>query len=139
MGYTDFKASDVGRRIGPLLASSETLHEMERLSRRGRPAVEAIGRAVRDIAPDLDNTGRQHVGRLVRDALAARGWRPVRKARVAPDHLFSWGAVYAPAGNGDGSPGRDRLAKARALMAEAGLEPRNVDAFLADRRRIWGE
>lgn len=142
MSYSDFRNSPVGRSLAPVLADPATLADMEGLSRRGRPAVEAIGARVAQLAPDLDDTGKQHVGRLVRDALATRGWRPVRKARVKPGNLFSWGAVYGHSGGGVRDAAAEAAAgvkRARAILRRTGLDLGTVDDFLADRRRDWGD
>jgi hypothetical protein len=141
MSYADFRASRLGQSLAPLLADPEVIGRMEALSRRGRPAVEAIGAKVAELAPDLDDTSKQHIGRLVRDTLSTRGWRPIRKARVAPGNLFSWGAVYDRT---HGKEDRHRAAlegveRARAILRSSGVDLGTVDDFLADRRRDWGE
>lgn len=141
MSYADFQNSDVGRALTPILADPEVISRMEALSRRGRPAVEAIGAKISRFAPDLDDTARQHVGRLVRDTLGRRGWRPVRKARVAPGNLFSWGSVYDRAYSADAArqSATERLEKARKIIRDSGIDLGTVDEFIADRRRDWGE
>lgn len=157
MTYARFKQSPLSHNLAPLLSNPVVLEEMEALSRRGRPAVEAIGERVKELAPELDDTGKQHVGRLVRDALAPRGWRPVRRARVAPGKLFSWGAVYGRAGdNGNrrsGAPtatgpavevrgddsGATCMERAREIASGLPRSLMSVDQFLASRRELWGE
>lgn len=141
MSYIDFRDSSLGKSLAPVLADPATLADMEGLSRRGRPAVEAIGARVAELAPDLDDTGKQHVGRLVRDALGKRGWKPVRKARVAPGNLFSWGAVYGKLGLQEdrARAAREGIERARAILRESGVDLGTVDDFLAERRPEWGE
>jgi hypothetical protein len=153
MSYADFKASRLGRELGPILADPATIARMETLSRAGRPAVEAIGGDVARLAPDVDDTTKQHVGRFVRDVMAKRGWRPRRKARVARGSPFSWGSVYGPATPGqdddaarlsEGRPERQRevaesLAAIRSMLAQHDVQLPTVDEFLAMRRQMWGE
>ena len=91
--YHDFRESQRGRTLIEL--AGKALAEMEALSGRGEPAVAAIDAAVADALGTLDNTERQHGGRIVRDELAPRGWRPkaVRK-RLRGGRAFTSGAVY---------------------------------------------
>lgn len=153
MSYARFKASDLGQALAPILTNPQTIDEMEALSRKGRPAVEAIGAQVATLQPDIDDTGKQHVGRLVRDALAARGLKPVRSARVRPGNLFAWGAVYGPivtrpAASSSSANLRDSASiedfdtwidEVRKLVAIAPRPLASVDEFLAERRADWGE
>lgn len=153
MSYAQFKTSDLGEALAPILTDPHTIDEMEALSRNGRPAVEAIGARVASLQPDIDDTGKQHVGRLVRDALAARGLKPVRSARVRPGNLFAWGAVYgpivtqppaAPSSAGPRTPATIEdfdawIGEVRMLIATAARPLASVDEFLAERRAEWGE
>ena len=128
--------------VTALLARPEILDEMVSLSQRGRPAVEAIGKQVEKTAPDLDDTGKQNVGRLVRAAMARRGWKPKRRARVAPGRFFAWGAVYAPVATGEPAADLDgprRMAALREMLRERSIDIPSVDEFLAGRRAMWGE
>jgi nucleotide-binding universal stress UspA family protein len=145
MSYADFKASRLGRELDPILSSPVTIARMEALSRAGRPAVEAIGGDVARIAPDVDDTTKQHVGRFVRDVMAKRGWRPRRKARVAKGSPFSWGAVYAPGAAKQSATAelperqsaRERLEAVREILQSAGVKLPTVDEFLAERKKMW--
>ena len=152
MSYADFKASRLGRELAPILADPATIARMETLSRAGRPAVEAIGADVARIAPDVDDTTKQHVGRFVRDVMATRGWRPRRKARVAKGSPFSWGAVYGPpthgqTGEAESSKNKterqrevaESLEAIRVMLARHKVQLPTVDEFIAERRRMWGE
>lgn len=134
--------NDLSNVLSNVLAQPSVIDEMEELSRSGRPAVQAIGKYVQEHAPDLDDTGKQNVGRLVRTALARRGWKPGRKARVAPGHFFSRGAVYRPAGspaNGDTSNSPSRMAALREMVRALPGDPPSVDEFLEARKAIWGQ
>lgn len=139
---TQQQSNDLTGVIATLLADSDVIGEMVALSRRGRPAVEAIGKQVGETAPALDDTGKQNIGRLVRSAMAMRGWKPARKARVAPGHFFSWGAVYRPAGssdNGDASDAPSRMATLREMVRALPGDPPSVDEFLEARKAVWGQ
>lgn len=75
--------------------AGKALPDMEALSARGEPAVAAIDSAVADALGPLDNTERQHGGRIVRDQLAPLGLRPkaIRK-RLRGGRAFTSGTVY---------------------------------------------
>ena len=91
--YHDFRDSQRGRTMIELAGKATT--EMQALSAIGEPAVTAIDNAVADALGPLNNTERQHGGRIVRDQLAPLGWRPspVRK-RLRGGRAFTSGAVY---------------------------------------------
>lgn len=130
MPHAHSQRAELADELAPILNDPANIEEMVALSRRGRPAVEAIGAKVAEVKPDLEDREKQHVGRLVRDILAARGLKPVRSARVRPGNLFSWGAVYgAMAG---GRPPRREPADAHAPLAE---KP-SVDDWLVSVREI---
>lgn len=134
--------NDLSSVVSTLLEEPRVLDEMEALSRSGRPAVQAIGKRVGALVPDLDDTGKQNVGRLVRTALAGRGWKPGRKARVAPGHFFSWGAVYRHAGlpvKADTGGAPARMAALREMVRSLPGDPPSVDEFLEARNAIWGQ
>lgn len=131
-----FKHSPAGRKIAALLASDETIRKMENKSREDRPAVEAIGKDVQARVGTLDNDSKKLVGRWVKEVLAARGWRPARKGRVAAGHLFVRGTIYRRAGASSPAPdGHARLAAARALLAQTPGRLMSSDEFIAERRR----
>ncbi len=146
MTYDEFKRSAKGVTLAPLFADPAVVAAMEALSRRGAPAVEALDEAVADQVGHLDDVERQQVGRWVRDILAQRGWRPVAKKRLSAGRSFVSGAVYAPvvrartaAAETVGGSTANGLARAQALLREAAPQIGTVDAFLADRRALWGD
>jgi len=138
MPHPQRKQRDLARELAPILDDPANVEAMVALSRRGRPAVEAIGAAVAQVRPDLVKTGKQHVGRLVHDRLAARGLKPMRPARVRPGNLFSWGAlVYGGAGAdrvrqklSESGIGTVNLAEAAGRFARGGLPPESVEVLL---------
>jgi hypothetical protein len=144
MSFARFKTSEEGARVRPLLMDAKIVAEMEALSRVGRPAVIALDRRA-DLLPSLSDTGKQHVGRWVRDILGARGWRPAARRRVAKGRVFTSGAVYArsgpagvpaPAGTGPAaSTAAERLERARAIIRSLPGPLPSVDEFIADKRR----
>ncbi len=135
----------------PILSDPRVINDMVALSRRGRPAVEAIGKDVAALKPDIDDAGKQHVGRLIRSALAARGLKPVRSARVRPGNLFAWGAVYgSETSKPDMAAPRPYPTQRRAdfeawlermqkVIAAAPQPLTSVDEFVASRKADWGE
>jgi hypothetical protein len=136
--------SDLAERLAEVLNDAAAVEEMVRLSRGGRPAVEAVGRRLSGFRRSLTDTEKQHIGRMVRGKLAEIGLKPIRSARVRPGNLFSWGAVYGsadPAGLEQQSIEERRAAVAawlhevRAIVGK--LPPRDVlatDALIAERR-----
>ena len=150
MTLDEFKNSVQGQRLAPLLADGLILARMEELARAGRPAVKAIDDAVATHVGPLNNTERQHVGRWVRDVLARRGWRPIKQLEWRGGKAFSSGAVYARvAGPTTAVPSvraetiEQRMVRVREILRAGRIDPSKpldtVDAFLADRRRMWGE
>ncbi len=153
MAHARTKQSALAHALAPILDDPAIVDEMVSLSRRGRPAVEAIGAKIAAFRPGLRDTEKQHVGRLVREKLAARGLKPMRSARVRSGNLFSWGAVYGPvAGEPTGSSVADAapelprkpaidewLKEVRAMIATLPNGLMSSDAFIAQRRRDSGE
>lgn len=143
--YQVFRQSERGRAVYDLAARA--VGDMEDLSQRGEPAVAAIDAAVADRIGRLDGTERQHSGRVVRDLLAPRGWRPrPQRKRVRDGRAFTSGAVYERPGMTEGAfrdalslggSWPDRLARADeavALLARARLgNAGTVDDFIAER------
>lgn len=144
--YHDFRDSPRGRTMIELARKATAL--MQALSAEGKPAVAAIDAAVADVLGPLDNTERQHGGRIVRDQLAPLGWRPepVRK-RLRGGRAFTSGAVYSPmhrtsvtaeAGAATASWRDTVLARADeaiAMLAAARTgRAGSVDDFIAERR-----
>ncbi len=144
MSFAAFKTSEEGARVLPLLCDATIVAEMEALSRVGRPAVIALDRRA-DQLPSLSDTGKQHVGRWVRDILGARGWRPTARRRVAKGRIFTSGAVYErtgpaaiPGAARTGPPAStpaQRLERARAIIRSLPTPLPTVDEFIADKRR----
>ena len=142
MSFAAFKTSREGARVRPLLTDAGIVAEMEALSRGGRPAVIALDRRA-DLLPRLNNTGKQHVGRWVRDILGARGWRPANRKRVAKGQMFTSGAVYERVGpdtgparlSPPGATAAERLERARAIIRSLPTPLPTVDEFIAEKRR----
>ena len=144
MSLSLFKASREGDLVRPLLMDDQVVAEMEALSRIGQPAVIALDRRA-NLLPSLSDTGKQHVGRWVRDILGARGWRPVTRKRVAKGRMFTSGAVYersgpagASAASRQGPPAStaaERLERARAIVRSGRARLPTVNEFIADKRR----
>ena len=140
LSYHDFRAGTKGRIIVALITHPDTIAEMTRRSRRREPAVAAIDRAIVDEVGRLDDTERQHTGRVVRDVLAPLGWHPTSRKRLRASHVFASGAVYEPrvvqSPAADDVPGdaAARFAKVRAAIAASGVDLGTVDDFLLDRR-----
>lgn len=153
MNYARFKQSELAHTLAPILSDPAIVEKMVALSRGGRPAVEAIGAKVAEVKPELDDTEKQHVGRLVRDVLAARGLKPVRSARVRPGNLFAWGAVYGAIAGSPPDPDSpaaqqklptrlsidEWLTQVRAMIATLPNGLMSSEDFIAQRRRDSGE
>ena len=148
MTLDEFKQSKSGVSLAVLLADGSTIARMEAFTREGKPAVRAIDDEVAARVGHLSQVERQHVGRWVRDVLGRRGLRPVKQLEWRGGKAFTSGAVYGPVAGGRPAvtelvpvPVVDRLAEARRLLAENRLDPSapvdTVDAFIADRRRLW--
>lgn len=143
LSYHDFCVGHKGRALAAITANATVVDDMERQSRAGEPAVAAIDAAVAAGIGALDDTERQHAGRVVRDVLARRGWRPARRKRLRSGKVFASGAVYdrvaAPAAAPETVRFRpaasERIAAARALVASARNDIGTVDDFIAERRR----
>lgn len=138
MSLHSFKHSKTGERIRPILDDADMLAAMETKSSAGRPAVEALGKDIAAAVGTLDDEEKKLVGRWVKQVLAPRGWVPDRKGRVAAGNLFSRGTIYrrpaAPTGSAALSAA-ERIAAARAILAETPGEIMSVDELIADRRR----
>lgn len=145
LSYHVFRQSERGRVVCDLAAHSVVV--MENLSQRGEPAVAAIDAAVADRIGRLDDTERQHAGRVVRDILAPRGWRPrLQRKRLRNGRAFASGAVYERQAAIDldrpfalpGFSRSDRLARAdeavAILAATRTGSAGTVDDFVAERR-----
>lgn len=136
MSLHEFKASRLGSCLAPILESGDAVQRMEAKSAAGRPAVEAIGKDIATRVGQLGDEDKKMVGRWVKELLAPRGWRPDRKARVAPGHFFARGTIYRRAmpvaARGDGPA---RLAAAQALVRALPHPVMSSDELIAERRR----
>ena len=65
MSFAQFEQSAKGKRIRPLILNSESVKRMEVLSEHRRPALLAIAEEIEQVAPDLTDTEKQHVGRWI--------------------------------------------------------------------------
>ena len=138
---SEFHASPEGRLIASLVEDEAMIREMISLSKRDRPAVEALDTRLAGKV-ELDNPQRQHVGRWVRDIMHDRGWRTKIQRRIPNGQIFASGTVYAaakPAPADEGPPphllpAKDRIAHAQALVRAFSTNDYGVDDFLRDKR-----
>src|SRR6266481_7355273 len=94
-GLESFKQSQLGRRVGAIIEDPQKVGEMIVFSRHEIPAVEAVGKALQTIGPEVyDDYVKTTIGRWVREILENQGWIPWKSARVAPGNLFSRGMMY---------------------------------------------
>jgi hypothetical protein len=94
-GLESFKQSHLGRRVGAIIEDHQKIGEMIVFSRHEIPAVEALGKALQTIGPEvLDDYVKTTIGRWVKEILGKQGWVPWKSARVAPGNLFSRGMIY---------------------------------------------
>jgi hypothetical protein len=139
MSLETFKRSQTGARIAPILADPSGVSAMERKSRDGRPAVEAVGARIAQVVGKLDDEERKLVGRWVKQVLIPRGWVPLKKGRVAPGNLFSRGTIYRRLGSVKSEVqslgAAERVAAARAILAQSPFEIMTSEELIAERRR----
>lgn len=139
MSLETFKQSRTGARIAPILADPAGVAAMERKSREGRPAVEAVGARIAATVGELADEEKKLVGRWVKQVLTPRGWVASKKSRVAPGNLFSRGTVYqrpSPASANERRPSAaERIAAARAILAQSPFGIMSSDELIAERRR----
>jgi hypothetical protein len=94
-GLEDFKRGALGRRIGKTIENPEYVRDMIAFCRNGIPAVQAVGRALIAIGPEVaDDQVKKTIGRWVREILEMHGWVPLKPGRVAPGNLFTTGMIY---------------------------------------------
>jgi hypothetical protein len=94
-GWERFVTTPLGQRVGVIIEDRDNVLRMITLSEHGLPAVQAVGKALLALGPEVqDDWVKQTIGRWVRSVLGARGWVPLRSGRVARDHLFSTGMIY---------------------------------------------
>jgi hypothetical protein len=137
MSLDAFKLSRAGSRIGAILTDPAELSAMERKSREGRPAVEAVGAKIAASVGQLDDEEKKLVGRWVKQVLGPRGWVPSKKGRVAPGNLFSRGTVYrhlALNASKDRQPAAERVVAARAILAQSPHGVMTPEELIVERR-----
>ena len=85
------------RDISRFLEKESTVATMIDASKRGRPAVEAIDQHLLDCFGNRvrPNKTRQHIGRLIRPLLEAKGYVPAKRRQSARSVLFTSGTVYS--------------------------------------------
>lgn len=147
MSFADFLHSAAARRIAPLIDDPAMLTRMEELSRAGVPAIGALDQALAGSIA-LSNTEKQHVGRWVKEVLAARGWRPKIQRRLAPGQVFTSGMVYSRHSTEPNRPTltaqpdelptellsvRERVKAAQAMVRQLGGNTYGVEDFLHDK------
>ena len=148
--FEEFKLTSKGEKVWTILADHDWQVEMVCLSKHGLPAAQAVGAEIETKVGDLDDTEKQHVGRWIREVMAAKGWKVSSKgARVAPGNFFSRAAIYSPSGACltmddpitlkmqaiiDSPQGRQaaKAAAAASLPAMAGIDPLLSTALGAD-------
>jgi hypothetical protein len=97
-GLAQFKQSMLGRTVAPVLTNAENVRDMIALCRNDIAAVRAVGRQLLAAGVKPKNEqAKKHIGRWVREIMAARGWEPVRSGKIPRGNLFSTGAIYRPA------------------------------------------
>jgi hypothetical protein len=138
----DFKSTKTGALVGSILTEPSALARMEAKSREGRPAVEAVGARIAEKVGSLDDEQKKLVGRWVKQVLEPRGWRPVKKGRVAPGNMFARGTVYrrhtlvdAALNTTPPPSATERLAAARAILATMPYPIMTSEELIAERRR----
>lgn len=98
-GLASFKTTPLGRRVGAIVENPQNIAEMIVFSRHEMPAVQAIGKALLVLGPEVRNDYvKTTIGRWVKEVLGARGWVPWKSARVSPGNLFSRGMIYSDEG-----------------------------------------
>jgi len=94
-GLQSFKTTQLGRRVGAIVEHPQIVGDMIALSRHGMPAVQAVGRELLSLGPEVrDDQIKKTIGRWVREILEQHGWTVWRTRRVPPGNLFSTGMVY---------------------------------------------
>lgn len=102
--FDEFKVSTTGEAVGAILSDHDWQVELVCLAKHGLPPAQAVGAEIEKTVGTLNDTEKQHVGRWIRDILAAKGYKPVSKgARVAPGNLFSRAALYGRIEAGENS------------------------------------
>lgn len=137
MSLRAFQASKTGALVGSILTTRESLARMEAKSREGRPAVEAVGARIAEVAGALDDEEKKLVGRWVKQVLEPLGWLPSKKGRVAPGNLFARGTVYRRRAtiSAEQPNAAERVLRARAILGQSSQPMMSSDELIAERRR----
>lgn len=98
-GLASFKTTPLGRRVGAIVEDPQKIAEMIVFCRHQKPAVQAVGKALLILGPEVHNDYvKTTIGRWVKEILGTRGWIPWKSARVSPGNLFSRGMIYRDQG-----------------------------------------
>ena len=139
MSLSEFKHTPKGTKIAAIITAPAAIRAMVEKSDRQRPAVEAVGAKIAAEVGDLEDEERQAVGRWVKDLLADQGLVPDRKGRVAGGNLFARGTIYRRAtsthANGPRPSAAERIAAARAILAQSPHPIMSSEELIAERRR----
>jgi hypothetical protein len=96
-GLNSFKTSQLGRRVGAIIEDPQNVGDMIAFSRHEMPAVQAIGKALLILGPEVtEDQVKKNIGRWVREILERHGWTVWKTGRVTPGNLFSTGTIYRP-------------------------------------------
>jgi hypothetical protein len=99
-GLNNFKQSPLGQKVGDLLNDPQTISDMIAVSKytARTPAVQVLGKSIIAFGMPVTDGDKMSIGRWVREVLEDKGWTTdiTSKGRVAPDNLFSTGAIYYP-------------------------------------------
>lgn len=94
-GLEGFKRTQLGQKIGTVIENPQFVGDMIVFSRHGMPAVQAIGKELLQLGPEVrDNQVKKTIGRWVREILEQHGLTVWKQRRVTPGNLFSTGMVY---------------------------------------------
>jgi hypothetical protein len=96
-GIDTFKSSPLGRRVAAIVENPEYVRDMVTFCRNEFPAVQAIGKALIPLGPEVvENQAKKTIGRWVKEILSEHDWVPDKPGRVAPGNLFSFstGMLY---------------------------------------------
>lgn len=138
LSEADFRSSAAGAAVEALLADPAIVARMEDLARWRVPPVKAIDATLPDDIR-LTSTERQHVGRMVRAVLEARGWKVGGQDRFDGGRQFASGSWYRrPDNSYDGIPTellptRERIRRAQAIVRATSRNTYGVDDYLRDK------
>ena len=90
-----FRKTNLGQKVRRVVEDRDNILRMTTLSEHGMPAVQAIGKRLQALGPDVkEDSVKRTIGRWVKEVLASEGWVPERSGRVASGNLFATGAIY---------------------------------------------